>query len=78
MIVPGTSLLRALKIKPSASSDHEVLHTTAELQEVFSYYFAKGAAVERPYSDALTYQSIVATASTLDKAQVITKTGSYD
>ena len=71
MIVPGTSLLRALKIKPAASSDHGVIHTTAELQEVFSYYFAKGAAVERPYSDEVGYRSIVETASTLDKAQVI-------
>ena len=70
LIVRGTSLLKALKVKSTAGVDHDVIHSISELQEAFAHSFSRGAAIERPFSNKKTYATVIETASQLENAHV--------
>ncbi|CAI9558660.1 unnamed protein product [Staurois parvus] len=63
VVVSGVSVLKALGLSPHAGGDHLVLNTQEELAETFQHYMQRGAAAERFYSDADSFQHISRTAS---------------
>ncbi|XP_018408319.1 PREDICTED: ADP-dependent glucokinase isoform X3 [Nanorana parkeri] len=63
VVVSGVSLLKALGLSPQTGGDHLVLNTLEELAETFQHYMQRGAAAERFYSDADSFQHISRTAS---------------
>ncbi|XP_075064431.1 ADP-dependent glucokinase isoform X2 [Mixophyes fleayi] len=63
VVVSGVSLLQALGLHPNAGGDHPVLNTQEELAATFLHYMQRGAAAERFYSDADSFQHISQTAS---------------
>ncbi|KAM5170252.1 ADP-dependent glucokinase isoform 2-T2 [Mantella aurantiaca] len=63
VVVSGVSLLEALGVSPQRGGDHLVLNTQEELAETFQHYMQRGAAAERFYSDAVSFQHISRTAS---------------
>ncbi|KAM9312456.1 ADP-dependent glucokinase [Gastrophryne carolinensis] len=63
VVVSGVSLLKALGLNPQLGGDHVVLNTKEELAETFQHYMQRGAAAERFYSDADSFQHISHTAS---------------
>ncbi|XP_013090269.2 ADP-dependent glucokinase-like isoform X1 [Biomphalaria glabrata] len=65
IIVSGVSLLKALNISPGNKKNNNVLSSFSELQETFSYYFARGSAAERTFADQVVYQKIIQAAETL-------------
>jgi hypothetical protein len=69
--VNGIELLQALEAKSGIYNDYEILTSVKEIQETFSNYFRKGAAVERPFVDGEVYQHIVEKAGKLEDHQVV-------
>lgn len=65
------ALLKTLSISPGDKKNHDVLNNLTELQETFAYYFAKGSAAERAFSDQPVYQKIIQAAQTLNKVEVM-------
>ncbi|XP_063782554.1 ADP-dependent glucokinase isoform X2 [Pseudophryne corroboree] len=63
VVVSGVSVLQALGLHPQPSGDHLVLDTQEELAATFLHYMQRGAAAERFYSDANSFQHISRTAS---------------
>ncbi|XP_072258215.1 ADP-dependent glucokinase isoform X2 [Pyxicephalus adspersus] len=63
VVVSGVSLLKALGLGPRPGGDHLVLNTPEDLAETFQHYMHRGAAAERFYSDADSFQHISRTAS---------------
>ncbi|XP_040198963.1 ADP-dependent glucokinase isoform X2 [Rana temporaria] len=63
VVVSGVSLLKALGLSPQPGGDHLVLNAQEELAETFQHYMQRGAAAERFYSDADSFQHISRTAS---------------
>lgn len=72
VVVSGVSLLKALGLSPQPEGDHLVLNTQEELAETFQHYMQRGAAAERFYSDADSFQHISRTASQEPGAKVTT------
>ena len=70
MIVSGTELLKALNVSPGKKHDHDTIDNMGQLQEIFSYYFSKGSAAERPFTDQMDYQRIIQVAETLSHVEV--------
>lgn len=70
LIVHGKALLKKLGIEPGEMRNHEALNSFTDLQETFHYFFNKGSAAERYFANSSVFSSIVATASSLDNAQV--------
>ena len=70
VIVSGTELLNALQVSPGKMKDHSTVNDVMELQEVFAYYFSKGRAAERPFTDQDTYEHIIRIAETLGHVEV--------
>ncbi|XP_005098113.1 ADP-dependent glucokinase [Aplysia californica] len=65
VIVSGTELLNTLHISPAKRKDHATINNIGQLQEAFAYFFAKGGAAERPFTDKAEYQRIIQAAETL-------------
>lgn len=63
--------MRALNISPAEKKNHDVLNSLGELQETFAYFFAKGSAAERSFTDQPVYQKIVQMAQTLNNVEVV-------
>ncbi|KAG8576276.1 hypothetical protein GDO81_009817 [Engystomops pustulosus] len=63
VVVSGVSLLQALGLKPQSGGDHVVLSSQEELAATFLHYMQRGAAAERFYSDAESFQHISRTAA---------------
>ncbi|XP_069812455.1 ADP-dependent glucokinase isoform X2 [Dendropsophus ebraccatus] len=63
VVVSGVSLLKALGLNPQSGRDHMVLTSQEELAATFLHYMQRGAAAERFYSDAESFQSISRTAT---------------
>ncbi|XP_075713843.1 ADP-dependent glucokinase isoform X2 [Rhinoderma darwinii] len=58
VVVSGVSLLQALGLNPRSGGDHSVLTSQEELTATFLHYMQRGAAAERFYSDANSFQHI--------------------
>ncbi|CAL1535328.1 unnamed protein product [Lymnaea stagnalis] len=69
IIVSGVALLNALKILPGKRENKNVLSNFNDLQETFAFYFARGSAAERPFTDQPIYQKIIETAETLNHVE---------
>uniref|UniRef100_A0A8C5QJ97 ADP dependent glucokinase n=1 Tax=Leptobrachium leishanense TaxID=445787 RepID=A0A8C5QJ97_9ANUR len=63
IVLSGVSLLQALGLSPQSSGDHDVLNNLEELAGTFLHFMQRGAAAERFYSDATSFQHISSTAS---------------
>ncbi|KAM4037830.1 ADP-dependent glucokinase isoform 2-T2 [Anomaloglossus baeobatrachus] len=63
VVVSGVSLLQALGLNPRSGGDHLVLTSPEELAATFVHYMQRGAAAERFYSDADSFQHISRTAT---------------
>ncbi|XP_077120237.1 ADP-dependent glucokinase isoform X1 [Ranitomeya variabilis] len=63
VVVSGVSLLQALGLTPQSGGDHLVLSSQEELAATFLHYMQRGAAAERFYSDADSFQHISRTAT---------------
>ncbi|XP_044139295.1 ADP-dependent glucokinase isoform X1 [Bufo gargarizans] len=63
VVLSGVSLLQALGLHPQSGGDHSVLTSQEELAATFLHYMQQGAAAERFYSDADSFQHISHTAS---------------
>ncbi|XP_073435548.1 ADP-dependent glucokinase isoform X2 [Dendrobates tinctorius] len=63
VVVSGVSLLQALGLSPQFGGDHLVLSSQEELAATFLHYMQRGAAAERFYSDADSFQHISRTAT---------------
>ncbi|KAM8973457.1 ADP-dependent glucokinase [Pelodytes ibericus] len=63
VVLSGVSLLQALGLNPQSAGDHAVLNTQEELANTFLHFMQRGAAAERFYSDAVSFQHISSTAS---------------
>ncbi|XP_053320999.1 ADP-dependent glucokinase isoform X2 [Spea bombifrons] len=63
VVLSGVSLLQALGLNPQSARDHAVLNTQEELAGTFLHYMQQGAAAERFYSDAVSFQRISSVAS---------------
>ncbi|KAM3925054.1 ADP-dependent glucokinase isoform 2-T2 [Leptodactylus fuscus] len=63
VVVSGVSLLQALGLNPKSGGDHTVLTSQEELAATFLHYMQRGAAAERFYSDADSFQHISQTAT---------------
>ncbi|KAM4747953.1 ADP-dependent glucokinase isoform 2-T2 [Rhinophrynus dorsalis] len=63
IVLSGVSLLQSLGLSPGSTGDHMVLNTKEELANTFLHYMQRGAAAERFYSDASSFQHISNTAS---------------
>ncbi|XP_063305439.1 ADP-dependent glucokinase isoform X1 [Pelobates fuscus] len=69
VVLSGVSLLQALGLSPQSAGDHAVLNNLEELASTFMHYMQRGAAAERFYSDAVSFQHISSTASKNPAAQ---------
>ncbi|XP_059174088.1 ADP-dependent glucokinase-like [Physella acuta] len=69
VIVSGVSLLKALDMKPGDKKNNHVLSSVDELQETFSFYFARGSAAERSFTNPIIYQKIIQTAETISDVE---------
>ncbi|XP_056428758.1 ADP-dependent glucokinase isoform X2 [Hyla sarda] len=58
VVVSGVSLLQALGLNPQNGGDHLVLASQEELAATFLHYMQRGAAAERFYSDADSFEHI--------------------
>ncbi|XP_071845804.1 ADP-dependent glucokinase-like [Apostichopus japonicus] len=66
LIVSGTELFEKLNLRPSGKrEDHSVLRSLADLEETFSFYFEKGAGVERFFADQKGFNDILQAAHNL-------------
>ncbi|XP_066448440.1 ADP-dependent glucokinase isoform X2 [Eleutherodactylus coqui] len=63
VVVSGVGLLQALGLHPESGGDHLVLTSQEELATTFLHYMQRGAAAERFYSDADSFQHISHTAT---------------
>ncbi|XP_073506885.1 ADP-dependent glucokinase isoform X2 [Phyllobates terribilis] len=63
VVVSGVGLLQALGLSPQSGGDHLVLSSQEELAATFLHYMQRGAAAERFYSDADSFQHISRTAT---------------
>ncbi|KAL8581110.1 hypothetical protein ACOMHN_033558 [Nucella lapillus] len=59
LIVSGVALLRQLKISPGSEENHSSLTSLGDLQDTFSYFFNKGSAAERIFTDPALYKDVV-------------------
>ncbi|CAG5133393.1 unnamed protein product, partial [Candidula unifasciata] len=69
IIVPGVDLLKTLSVSPGNKKNHDVLNNLSELQETFAYFFTKGSAAERSFTDEPVYKKIIQAAQTLNKVE---------
>ncbi|KAK6179202.1 hypothetical protein SNE40_011617 [Patella caerulea] len=65
IIVDGVKLLKKLGISPGKQKNHDIIDNLEELQETFSYFFDKGSAAERIFSEPSIYKQITNAAKTL-------------
>ena len=71
LIVSATELLKILNAQPAGQpEDHNVITSLESLQQTFAYFFERGAAVERFFSNDDLYQDIIKHADTLKKKKV--------
>ncbi|XP_023959784.1 ADP-dependent glucokinase isoform X6 [Chrysemys picta bellii] len=70
VIVSGVKLLQALGLDPGDGKDHAVLNSRKDLKEAFIHFMQKGAAAERFFSDAETFDYIARAASEYPGAQL--------
>lgn len=71
LIVSGTELFEKLNLRPSGKrEDHSVLRSLADLEETFSFYFEKGAGVERFFADQKGFNDILQAAHNLKEKHV--------
>lgn len=70
IIVSGVSLLKALNIEPGDKRNNHVLSSVDELQETFAFYFARGSAAERSFTNPIVYQKIIQAAETISNVEV--------
>ena len=71
LIVSGKQLFEMLKLVPSGNKkDHLVLKSLADLEETFSFYFEKGAGVERFFANQEEFINIVNSADNLEEKDV--------
>jgi len=70
VVLSGVKLLEALGLEPGDGKNHAVLNSRQDLKEAFTHFMEKGAAAERFFSDAESFQHIARTASEYPGAQV--------
>lgn len=70
LIVSGVELLNKLKQSPGGQENHNRLTSLADLQETFSYFFSRGRAAERIFTDAELYKQVVETVFSLGNIEV--------
>ncbi|KAM9124730.1 ADP-dependent glucokinase isoform 3-T3 [Pangshura tecta] len=70
VIVSGVKLLQALGLDPGDGKDHAILNSRKDLKEAFIHFMQKGAAAERFFSDAETFNHIARAASEYPGAQL--------
>ncbi|XP_069758483.1 ADP-dependent glucokinase isoform X2 [Narcine bancroftii] len=63
VVVCGVGLLEALGLNPGEQVDHDILQSTEDLRETFSYFMEKGVAAERFFADKELFQKIARAAS---------------
>ncbi|XP_068000396.1 ADP-dependent glucokinase isoform X3 [Melanerpes formicivorus] len=70
VVLSGVRLLEALGLEPGDGRNHLVLNSQQDLKEAFAHFMEKGAAAERFFSDAESFQHIARTASEHPGAQL--------
>ncbi|XP_067412081.1 ADP-dependent glucokinase isoform X2 [Emydura macquarii macquarii] len=70
VILSGVKLLQALGLDPGDGKDHAVLNSKKDLKEAFIHFMQKGAAAERFFSDAETFDYVARAASEYPGAQL--------
>ncbi|XP_059801847.1 ADP-dependent glucokinase isoform X5 [Hypanus sabinus] len=63
VVVCGVGLLTALGLNPGNQADHDILQSTEDLRETFSYFMEKGVAAERFFAEKEHFQNIALAAS---------------
>ncbi|XP_062927131.1 ADP-dependent glucokinase isoform X1 [Mobula hypostoma] len=63
VVVCGVGLLTALGLNPGNRVDHDILQSTEDLRETFSYFMEKGVAAERFFAEKERFQNIALAAS---------------
>ncbi|XP_070542178.1 ADP-dependent glucokinase-like [Ptychodera flava] len=69
LIVSATELLRTLGVDPSKGKDHDLLNSLQDLGEAFSFFFERGAAAERFFSNEKVYAKVIEAADKLPNKQ---------
>uniref|UniRef100_A0A915IVJ1 Uncharacterized protein n=1 Tax=Romanomermis culicivorax TaxID=13658 RepID=A0A915IVJ1_ROMCU len=59
LVISGTKFFSKLNIKPGRVANHDLLNTTNDFKETFSYYFLRGVPAERFVTDRQVFQTIV-------------------
>ncbi|XP_072051210.1 ADP-dependent glucokinase-like [Amphiura filiformis] len=65
LIVKATDLLKVMHVEPGKPLEHNVFTSLESLQQTFYYFFQRGAAVERFFSNDKLYQKIIEYTDTL-------------
>ncbi|KAF7237771.1 ADP-dependent glucokinase [Varanus komodoensis] len=70
VVLSGVRLLQALGSNPGTGQDHLVLHSVKDLEDAFIHFMERGAAAERFFSDAGSFNHIAETALKYPGAQL--------
>eukprot|EP00055_Hartaetosiga_balthica_P010469 m.44663 g.44663 ORF g.44663 m.44663 type:complete len:456 (+) comp7184_c0_seq1:52-1419(+) len=70
VIVPALALLANLNVSPNKGADKAKLESLQDLGDVFSHFFGKGSAAERPFADEALFKTIVDAAQSIQATEL--------